>query len=654
MKKIGYTLILFSLFLITAGVTLAANRGLVTEAAPEVNPDQAAPQPRPQALPTTPQWQQLSPTPDPTDGSPGARFNHSMVYHQGTNKAYIFGGQVDGSNYLNDVWALDLNTMTWDRLFLNNSGTANTAFPVQRRTPVMMIDIAGQNLYIATGQLGGTEYNDIWRFALSTNSWTKLCTTPPCQNTVPIVRYGAAGAALSGDLIVSHGFDASGRRDDTWRFDVDTGQWQKISPAANLPIGRCLLDGAAVGNKFIIHGGQSNSDTYRADTWIFDTVSQTWTEIASGGTEGVNKPEGRFYQSLVEYEAENGVLLFGGRDGSNRFNDVWFLNLAQNTWSELSPTGTPPPARRSQAAVWRQGNDSQSTGMLVFGGSTASGDTNALADLWLLTFPAPGTLHFSSSVYEVIEGNTQAVISVTRTGGVSGTVTVDYEASGGTAVNGQDYISMSGTVTFNNGDSSTKSFNVPILDDTVADNDKTVNLTLKSPTNGATLGTPSTAVLTILDSDTVGRLQFSKSSYDVAKMSGSTTISVTRAGGVSGTVMVDYKTGDGTAKAGQDYMAVSGKLTFNSGVDTLRTFTVPILTNADTQSKTVNLIVENPSGGAVLGSPSTALLTIKGTTPNDDGDGNGTTDTLIYLPVVLKTNEMVDEHAAELLDIFPE
>jgi hypothetical protein len=191
------------------------------------------------------------------------------------------------------------------------------------------------------------------------------------------------------------------------------------------------------------------------------------------------------------------------------------------------------------------------------------------------------------------------------------------------------------------------------LDDAIAENDETVNLTLKSPTNGATLGTPSTAVLTILDSDTAGRLQFSKSSYEVVKLSGSATISVTRAGGVSGTVTVDYKTGDGTAIAGQDYTAVAGKLTFNSGVDTLRTFTVPILANTSMQSKTVNLTLENPTEGAVLGNPSSAGLTIKPSTPTDGGD-DGTTSTMIYLPVILKLNGLVDEHAAEFIDIFLE
>jgi hypothetical protein len=145
MKKIGSSLSLFLLFLLTAGVTLAATGGLRANSASVLNPDQTLPPLHPQLVPTSPQWQQLAPAPDPGDGSPAARFNHAMVYHQGNNKAYIFGGQAGGS-YFNDVWTLDLNTLTWDRLFLNTSGTVNTDFPVQRRTAVMTIDPAGQNL----------------------------------------------------------------------------------------------------------------------------------------------------------------------------------------------------------------------------------------------------------------------------------------------------------------------------------------------------------------------------------------------------------------------------------------------------------------------------------------------------------------------------
>jgi hypothetical protein len=68
--------------------------------------------------------------------------------------------------------------------------------------------------------------------------------------------------------------------------------------------------------------------------------------------------------------------------------------------------------------------------------------------------------------------------------------------SNGTASAGSDYTSTSGTLTFNQGETS-KTISIPIVNDGVFEADETVNITLSSPTGGATLGTPATATLTI-------------------------------------------------------------------------------------------------------------------------------------------------------------
>jgi hypothetical protein len=77
---------------------------------------------------------------------------------------------------------------------------------------------------------------------------------------------------------------------------------------------------------------------------------------------------------------------------------------------------------------------------------------------------------------------------------------VDYSTSDGTAIAGSDYASASGTLTFLSGETS-KTFNVAIIDDALDEPDETIHLNLSSPTSGTTLGTPSEAVLTIVDDD---------------------------------------------------------------------------------------------------------------------------------------------------------
>ena len=79
------------------------------------------------------------------------------------------------------------------------------------------------------------------------------------------------------------------------------------------------------------------------------------------------------------------------------------------------------------------------------------------------------------------------------------TITVDYATGDSTAIAPGDYTATSGELTFSPGQTS-HSFSVPITDDTLSEDNETINLTLNSPTN-ALLGTPYTTVLTIRDDD---------------------------------------------------------------------------------------------------------------------------------------------------------
>ena len=114
----------------------------------------------------------------------------------------------------------------------------------------------------------------------------------------------------------------------------------------------------------------------------------------------------------------------------------------------------------------------------------------------------PGTLQFSSATYSVSENVGTATISVTRSSGSLGAVSIDYTTSDGTASDGSDYTLSSGTLSWSDGDATAKTISVSIIDDTDEESDETVNLTLSNPLGGATLGTQSTAVLTITDNDT--------------------------------------------------------------------------------------------------------------------------------------------------------
>ncbi|MBK7044725.1 MAG: hypothetical protein IPH50_14300 [Rhodanobacteraceae bacterium] len=228
--------------------------------------------------------------------------------------------------------------------------------------------------------------------------------------------------------------------------------------------------------------------------------------------------------------------------------------------------------------------------------------------------PAAGSLQFAVAASAVAENGATATISVTRTGGSTGAVSIDYASSNGSATAGSDYTATSGTLNWAAGDTTPQTFTVAITDDATDEPDETVNLTLSNPTGGASSGAPNTAVLTITDNDpppAAGSLQFAVAASAVAENGATATISVTRTGGSTGAVSIDYASSNGSAAAGSDYTAASGTLNWANGDTTPQTFTVTITDDAtDEPDETVNLTLSNPIGGASSGAPNTAVLTI--------------------------------------------
>jgi Calx-beta domain len=112
-----------------------------------------------------------------------------------------------------------------------------------------------------------------------------------------------------------------------------------------------------------------------------------------------------------------------------------------------------------------------------------------------------GQIQFSGTSYSVSEAAPTATITLVRSGGLGGPVTVNFATiAGGTATAGVDYTVVPPTpVTFAAGVTS-RTVTVPILADALDEPNETVILRLTGPT-GATLGPRSTAVLTIVDND---------------------------------------------------------------------------------------------------------------------------------------------------------
>lgn len=229
--------------------------------------------------------------------------------------------------------------------------------------------------------------------------------------------------------------------------------------------------------------------------------------------------------------------------------------------------------------------------------------------------PKMGSVQLGASTYTIAQNAGKATVAVDRMGGSSGALSVAYTANSGSAQSGTDFTPTAGTLQWADGDSSAKSVSIPISNATPFSGTKSFAVALSAPSAGAAISSPGTATVAIAgDAATpVGTLVLSAASDSVAQNAGSVTVTVDRTGGSSGAVAVTYGEVNGSAVAGTDYTATHGTLTWAAGDATAKTFSVPI-SNATpfAGSRSFTIDLSSPTGGAALGSPNTAGVSITG------------------------------------------
>jgi len=246
-----------------------------------------------------------------------------------------------------------------------------------------------------------------------------------------------------------------------------------------------------------------------------------------------------------------------------------------------------------------------------------------------------GTLGFSDPEYFVNEDGIDASITVTRVGGSSGAVTVDVNTLDGTA-GVLDYNGIAKrTLTFANGQTSTK-FTIRIRNDTIAELEETVRLFLTNatgfpsdvPANLRLDPARATSTLNILDDDfAFGRISFTAANYTVSESESAVTVTVRRSGGNLADVSVSYRTADGTARAGEDYSAVQGILKWTDGESGAKSFTIPLLPDGRIEpEETINVHLSDATIEGAIGAQPSAVVRIQ----NDDSAGVFSFSQILY------------------------
>ncbi len=234
-----------------------------------------------------------------------------------------------------------------------------------------------------------------------------------------------------------------------------------------------------------------------------------------------------------------------------------------------------------------------------------------LKQLWGTSSSTTSTVKFAASGYAVGQAAGSVRVYVSRAG--TAAATVKYATVNGTALAGTHYTATSGTLSWLAGDTTAKSFLVPISNAAPFQNKRAFTVQLSTPT-GASVIAPSVTTVTITGSVVApGNFTWSATAYSASQGAGTLTVVVKRNAGVTGAVSVQYQTVDGTARAGRDYTAKLGTFSWGAGDGSTRTFSVPISGGLPfLGSRGFSLKLSNNGGGATLGTPYNASVTIKG------------------------------------------
>ncbi|KAG8843207.1 hypothetical protein FRB96_004234 [Tulasnella sp. 330] len=228
--------------------------------------------------------------------------------------AWVFGG-CDEKGCWRDVWCFDIETFQW-----THPEMLGDIPPPCRAHSATLVD---KKIYVWGGGEGPTYYNDLYVLDTTSHRWVK----PNIPGPIPLPRR-AHTAVLYKDVIYVFG-GGNGHRalNDVWALDTSVGldrlRWECVvvngdggGAKGMKPAPRGYHTANLIGEVMIIMGGSDGRECFN-DVWALDLDRTVWREV---------RPE-KTYRRLSHSSTQVGSYLFimGGHDGVKYFSSVFSL-----------------------------------------------------------------------------------------------------------------------------------------------------------------------------------------------------------------------------------------------------------------------------------------------------------------------------------------
>jgi hypothetical protein len=340
--------------------------------------------------------------------------------------------------------------------------------------------------------------------ATNGSNLTRFDSGAPASTTIVTVTGLQAGETLVGidfrpaDSQI-YGIGSTSR---VYRLNIPTGAATQVGTA-----GQFTLNGTAFGTDVNPVADRirsvSNTEQNLRLNPIDGTLSGTDTALNPAGNVVAaaysNNVVGATVTTLFDIDSASGTLQIQNPPDSGTLTAVGSLGLGTNL-NEAIGFDIAGENGVAWATITTGGISRLYTVNLTTGAATLVGSIGTGTTPYLGLTAAPKTVGFDSASIAAGEGGT-ATLTVSRKGIATGAVTVDYATSSGSASSDQDFEPASGTLSWANGDSTSKPITVAIKDDADPEGAETFNVTLSNPTAGTTIAPPAAATVTIEVSD---------------------------------------------------------------------------------------------------------------------------------------------------------
>ena len=246
-----------------------------------------------------------------------------------------------------------------------------------------------------------------------TSGKTRVRACRPHPRNTPCIAYDP----YTSKVILFGGYDGSDRN-DTWQYDTLTNTWTELAPIVSPPArdSSGMVYDASIG-RILLFGGYSNGANLN-DTWAYDAAANTWTQLNPQVS-----PPGR-YGYAMDFDAVTGrTVIFGGgiypvnSSPNNFLNDTWTYDSIADTWIQIVSVNI--PGRREFANM---SYDSATGQLVLFGGINNNNNPKSYDDTWTLDLGTSPVITSPSSV--VCVAQTQVNFTVTASGSPAPSITV--------------------------------------------------------------------------------------------------------------------------------------------------------------------------------------------------------------------------------------